>query len=66
MKRTIKLLDGEIESFIIKGQRNPCGCGSNLFHLQNDDENTYGVCNGCKVDIYKYNEKREFEEWRYK
>lgn len=66
MSRNIKLIDGEIESFIIKGERNPCGCGSNCFHKENTDIATYGVCNSCGSDIYRYNEKEEFKEQRLK
>jgi len=62
MNRKIKLLDGEIESFFIRGKRNACGCGSNCFHKENDKINTYGVCNACKRDIYLYDKKEEFEE----
>lgn len=66
MKRKIKLLNGEIQSFWVKGEMNPCGCGSNLYHLENDEKDTYGVCNCCDKDIYIYNEKVEFKEWKYK
>lgn len=66
MKRKIKLLNGEIQSYWMGGERNPCGCGSNVFHLENDEYNTYGVCNSCKLDIYLYDEQIEFDEWKWK
>jgi hypothetical protein len=66
MERKIKLSKGEIESFFIKGQRNPCNCGSNCFHKENDELITLGVCNACGEDIYEYEEREEFDEWKYK
>ena len=65
MKRKIKLLDGEIESFWIKSERNPCGCGSNVFHIVDDGLHIIGVCNSCSLDIYEYKEREEFNEWKY-
>ena len=47
------MLDGEIQSFMVKGQRNPCGCGSNIYHQQSDGVKTFGVCNACNRDIYE-------------
>jgi len=48
--------DGKVVTFMVPGERNPCGCGSNCFHQQYDvDEDiTYGVCNACRIDIYTY------------
>jgi len=66
MKRQIKLLDGEIHTFFIKGQKNPCGCGSNCYHEENTENETFGVCNACDRDIYTYDKKEEFKEWKYK
>lgn len=66
MKRKIKLSDGEIQSFMVKGKKNPCGCGSNCFHKEDDGVNILGVCNACNEDIYQYDEREEFKEWRYK
>jgi hypothetical protein len=65
MKRKTKLKDGEIQSFYIKGEKNPCGCGSNCFHKQDDGEKIYGVCNACKQDIYEYLERDTSGEWDY-
>lgn len=62
--RVVKLKNGEIQSFWIKEERNPCGCGSNCFQKQNDETTTYGVCNSCGLDIYEYKEKEEFEEYK--
>jgi hypothetical protein len=66
MNRQIKLLDGEVHTFFISGERNPCNCGSNCFHKENDKTKTYGVCNACGADIYEYKEKEVFEEWKWK
>lgn len=64
--RQVKLKDGRVESFYVTGQMNPCGCGSNLFHKENDGKHTYGVCNSCDKDIYTYEVRLEFDEWEYK
>ena len=66
--RTIKLKDGKVEAFIVKGERNPCGCGSNVFHKEKDHDTNivYGVCNACEKDIYEYEDNSDFEEWKYK
>ena len=55
-KRIPRLIDGELETFMVQGERNPCGCGYNCFQQQYDvDEDiTYGVCNACRRDIYTY------------
>ncbi|EKS4345050.1 hypothetical protein QB607_003053 [Clostridium botulinum] len=66
MSRKIKLLNGEIHTFMVKGQMNPCGCGSNCFHAEDDGKHTLGVCNACGKDIYEYNEREEFIEWKSK
>lgn len=66
--RTIKLLNGTVEACIVKGEKNPCGCGSNIFHYEKDhDENkVYGVCNACGRDIYEHKDNFDFKEWKYK
>lgn len=67
MNKFIKLTDNEIESFFIKGQRNPCGCGSNLYHQVYNGEHLYGVCNACKRYIYEIEYDEEYiknSEWR--
>ena len=40
-------------------ENNPCGCGSNCYHLEYDrsDDKIYCVCNGCKSDIYEIKEE---------
>ena len=66
-KRKVKLKDGEINSFWYKGDRNPCGCGSNLFHEVYDGEHLYGVCNACNRDIYEFEFEQDYidkSEWR--
>lgn len=37
----------------VKGQKNPCNCGSNVFHQEYDGKTIYGVCNACNTDIYE-------------
>lgn len=44
-------------SYFISGQKNPCGCGSNLYHYQYDGEKLYCVCNSCSCDIYEIREE---------
>lgn len=66
IKRKVKLINGEIESFMIKDQSPPCGCGSNLFHKVDDGINIIGVCNSCDRDIYQQAKREEFAEWKYK
>lgn len=62
-KRKKKLKNGVVEGFFRKGVRNPCGCGSNCFHKEDDGVTTYGVCNACKQDIYEYEERDISGEW---
>lgn len=67
MNRKIKLLEGEIHSFIVKAQRNPCGCGSNCFHKEFDGKTLYGVCNACDRDIYEFKWDENYiknSEWK--
>jgi len=64
--RKIKLKDGEIESFWYKGEKNPCKCGSNLFHKEYEGKHLYGVCNACDRDVYELEFKEEYvknSEW---
>ncbi len=42
----------ELWQFFIENQKNPCGCGSNMFHYEYDDSKIYGVCNACGEKIY--------------
>ncbi len=65
MKRKTKLKDGEVEAFWIKGERNPCGCGGNVFFVQDDGKKMYGVCSACKRDIYEHIERDVSGEWGY-
>lgn len=62
-KRKTKMLNGEVHTFFIKGQRNPCGCGSNCFHKVDDGMKTYGVCNACNRYIYEYKERDLSGDW---
>lgn len=41
-------------SYIVDGGAtyNPCGCGSNVYHLEYDGKTIFGVCNVCEKDIY--------------
>lgn len=55
MKRKIQYYKdkpNDIWSFWIKGEKNPCKCGSNCFHHQYDGNEVYCVCNSCGKDIY--------------
>lgn len=61
--RTIKMLNGKVHCFFIKGEKNPCGCGSNCFHLEDNGKITYCVCNACKRDLYE-KERNMSGEWR--
>ena len=65
LARKIKLKDNRIETFIIKEETNPCRCGCNCFHSEDDGEKIYGVCNSCNKDVYIFKERQEFEEWKY-
>ena len=58
MRRKIQYCEDNktIHSYYVPHERNPCGCGSNLYHLQYDVKNIYGVCNACKEDLYIYND----------
>ena len=68
-KRKIKFKNGEIECFWEKGKRNPCKCGSNLFHEEYSGTHIYGVCNACDMDIYEFKFDKEYiqkSEWKDK
>lgn len=54
-KRKIQYYDSrkQYHTYMVEGERNPCGCGSNCYHLEYDGEKIYGVCNGCNTDIYE-------------
>ena len=48
--------------------KNPCGCGSNCFHYEDNGTDIYGVCNACGEDIYRVKpeyieEFRQTGEW---
>ena len=53
MRRKIQYCEENetIHSYYVPHERNPCGCGSNLYHLQYDGKNIYGVCNASKEDL---------------
>ena len=65
LRRKVKCLDGEIQSFIIKGERNSCNCGSNCFHKVDDSVATIGVCNACGKDIYIFEKHEKFKDWKW-
>lgn len=65
-KRKVKLLDGGIHLFIVKGVSNPCECGSKVYHYEDDGKEIIGVCNACDLDIYVHVDYNEFDEWKYK
>lgn len=52
--------DESIWSYFVPGENNPCGCGSNCYHLEYDGANVFGVCNACESDIYEV--KPEYTE----
>ena len=65
MKRKIQHYENEEEGiwcYFIKGQMNPCNCGSNCYHHEYDNIKLYGVCNACKQDIYEYKNEYIKEE----
>jgi len=43
----------QCHTYMTRKDINPCGCGSNCYHLEYDGEKIYGVCNACDTDIYK-------------
>lgn len=53
-KRLVKCKNGEIQNFWFKGDKNPCNCGSNLFHEQLIDNKVIGVCNNCHTHLYDF------------
>lgn len=54
-KRKIQYYDSgnQYHTYMAGRDRNPCGCGSNCYHLEYDGEKIYGVCNACGIDIYE-------------
>ena len=55
------LSDG-IWCYFIKGQKNPCGCGSNCYHKEYDGSIIKCVCNACDTDIYEIKEEYTDEQ----
>ena len=54
--RKVRYKNGEWQDFWFKEDRNPCNCGSNVFHEElSEDNKVFGVCNSCGRDIYKFN-----------
>ena len=47
----------KVHNYWIEGKRNPCGCGSNLFHYEYDGINVSGICNACGVKLYEMKEE---------
>ncbi|NFI08700.1 hypothetical protein FDF97_16180 [Clostridium botulinum] len=59
-KRKVMYKNGEWQDFWFKGKRNPCGCGSNIFHEELlINGKVIGVCNACNEDIYEFNYTKE-------
>ena len=54
-KRKIQYYDNgkQYHTYYVKGENNPCGCGSNCYHYEYDGKKIYGVCNACDTDIYE-------------
>jgi hypothetical protein len=61
-KRKVKLKDGEVESFWYKENKNPCGCGSNVFHKELEGIRLFGVCNACDEDLYEFSYEEDYIE----
>ncbi|AJD29065.1 hypothetical protein FDE98_19715 [Clostridium sporogenes] len=59
-KRKVRYKNGEWQDFWFKGKRNPCGCGSNIFHEELlINGKVIGVCNACNEGIYEFNYTKE-------
>lgn len=43
----------KVYTFMSDGKRNPCGCGSNVYHYEYDGTNIFGKCNSCGKYIYE-------------
>jgi len=74
-KRLTQCYDGtdKVWCYYDGQERNPCGCGSNCYHYEYDEENNkiYGVCNSCKTIIYEVKDEYISEKllkgvWLYK
>lgn len=53
--RITETKDGQIHSYMTKGQSNPCSCGSKCYHKETDAVGIiYGVCNACHRDVYVF------------
>lgn len=52
MKKLYHENSNELWQFFIENTKNPCECGSNMFHYEYDGKNMYGVCNACGERIY--------------
>ena len=50
----------KVHSYWIEGKRNPCECGSNVFHYEYDGINIFAKCNSCNKTIYEI--KKEYIE----
>jgi len=69
MRKLLLDKNGEVEGFFIKGERNPCGCGSNVFHKEYNGKTLFGVCNACERDIYEYYDDQDYidkSQWKDK
>lgn len=56
-KRKIQYCEDGVlcHSYVLDGGKtyNPCGSGSNVYHLEYDGKTIFGVCNACGKDIYE-------------
>ena len=53
-KRKIQYYNDEsrgIWTYMVKGESNPCGCGSNCYHkeYEPESETLFCVCNACRI-----------------
>ena len=47
----------KVHSYWNGGKRNPCNCGSNLYHYEYDGTNISGICNNCGTKLYEMKEE---------
>jgi hypothetical protein len=55
-------IDNGVWCYFVSGEKNPCGCRSNCYHYEYDEETIIGVCNACDRDIYEVNEEYKEEK----
>lgn len=54
--------DGNLQNYWVRGEKNPCGCGSNLFHYEYDGKDILCICNSCKAEIYTVKDECKDED----